>query len=200
MTNTKPLFGFDLDRDVRAVDIMSERLKPYIYEDELYGVMPGDLPRLTIGGLLMRLHRLAAVKDMLTPAQQNQLQQAQERFEQMRTEWRVAYENKIKQELQSRTTSLEQFLNECSDNLRSCADNYPSAMEKRVIIEGLLQEAQNLGSFSSDLNTRITALDNKIHRYAQDTGVFIWDTRLTKAYPHDRYWFLYSTVPTNKTS
>src|SRR5258707_14790510 len=46
---------FDIERDVKTVEAMASRLTPYVYENQLYGSMPGDLAKLTVGGLLMRL-------------------------------------------------------------------------------------------------------------------------------------------------
>src|SRR5260221_1821519 len=59
MVNAQSAIRYDLDRDVKTVEAMAARLKPYIYEEELYGQMPGDPPKLTMAGLLMRLHRLS---------------------------------------------------------------------------------------------------------------------------------------------
>src|SRR5579871_2702207 len=56
VASTQSAIRYDLDRDVRTVEQMAARLTPYVYESELYGLMPGDLPKLTVGGLLMRLN------------------------------------------------------------------------------------------------------------------------------------------------
>ena len=47
---TRSIVRFDFDRDVRIADAMASRLKPYVYENELYGLMPNDYPKLTLGG------------------------------------------------------------------------------------------------------------------------------------------------------
>ena len=46
MASTQSAIRYDLDRDVRTVEQMAARLTPYIYENELYGLMPGDLPKV----------------------------------------------------------------------------------------------------------------------------------------------------------
>lgn len=190
MSDHQNYFAFDLNRDVRTVEAMAARLKPYIYEDELYGSMPGDLPKLTIGGLLMRLSRLSALPGLLSPAQQGTVSAAQNQFDGIRKEWGVAYENKLQRELKVRISALDQFFNECADNLRGCADEYPSQVEKRVMVELLKDEASVRSSLPAGLKGGLTALDNKIHRYF-DPGDFIWDARLEPAYPKEKYWFLY---------
>jgi hypothetical protein len=183
-------FAFDLNRDVRTVEAMAAGLKPYIYEDELYGPMPGDLPKLTIGGLLMRLNRLSVLPDLLSPSQRDTVKAAQSQFDEVRKEWAVAYEGKIQRELKVRISALDQFFIECADNLRGCADEYPSMIEKRVMAELLHDEAIALKSASPGLTGGLTALDNKIHRYFEK-GNFVWDSRLEPAYPPTKYWFLY---------
>lgn len=193
MTNASQTFAFDLDRDVRTVEAMAARLKPYVYEDELYGMMPGNLPKLTLGGLLMRLNRLTAIRDLLSPAQSQSVDKARQQLDEIRKEWRVAYEGKIQREFQSRLTSVGQFLEECADSTRRSDDNYPSAMEKRVMAEVLKDEAVTLNIFDSDMETRLTGIDNGIHRYIHPSK-FRWDLRLEPAYPRDKYWFLYSEI------
>ena len=190
MADSQYGFAFDLNRDVRTVEAMAAHLKPYIYEDELYGPMPGDLPKLTIGGLLMRLSRLSALTNLLSLPQQETLKTAQNQFDAMRKEWAVAYEGKIRRELKVRMSALDQFFNECADNLRGCADEYPSTVEKRVMIEHLQDEAFALNSAPAGLKNGLTALDNKNRRYFEP-GKFIWDSRLELAYPPQKYWFLY---------
>jgi hypothetical protein len=186
MATAQPVIRYDLDHDLRAVEAMAERLVPYVYETELYGQMPGDMPRLTLGGLLMRLYRLSAISSLLTPEQQQRLRMAKESLEKTQTQWRVAYEGKIQQELPARIKSLEQFA-------RSCMEIYPSGIEKRVMAEVLKDEAERLAVLSPETRLALTNVDGKIRRNVKPGGSFIWDRRLELAYPRDKYWFLYVT-------
>ncbi|MEP7288831.1 MAG: hypothetical protein ABI947_24020 [Chloroflexota bacterium] len=182
--------NYDLDRDLRTAKEMAAGLTPYIYEDELYGLMPGDLPKLTVGGLMMRLHRLTAISGELSPAQQEVLRTAQEKLDAVRRDWMVAYEGKLQREFSARITSISQFLSECSDSPHNCADGYPSTAEKRAIAEALNDEALRLNIMVSDVKGALLSIDNKLHRYTHE-GDFIWDARLKPAYPPEKYWFLY---------
>lgn len=68
MSEQRRIFAVDLAQDVRVVAAMAEHLTPYIYEGELYGMLSDpSLPRLTIGGMPMRLARLNALRDQLSP-------------------------------------------------------------------------------------------------------------------------------------
>lgn len=186
-------YEYDLTSDLRALEAMSDGLVPYVYEDELYGVMPGNLPRLTVGGLLMRLHRLTAIKDQLNASQREIVEAAQKKVDEVREKWHVAYTGKIKREFKARAEALEQYLTECVESVRACAENFPSNMEKRVILEQLYQEAIALDELGDDMKKRLPQLDNGIRRFAEASD-FRWDHRLESVYPRDTYWFLYSAV------
>jgi len=188
------VFEVSLDKDVKTIEAMVEHFKPYVYEAELYGMLPGSLPRLTIGGLLMRLHRLGVVFDVLTPAQQASVTASREKFEALRQEWSVAYDAKMAQELKARFTALGQFLKECEERPRFAAEGYPSAMEKRVMVEVLKDEAQARGKWTDFFNAQYMQIDNRIRRFfIKDT--FCWDARVERAYPPDKFWFLYGLPP-----
>ncbi|HVO41057.1 MAG TPA: hypothetical protein VMT34_00465 [Aggregatilineales bacterium] len=180
---------YSLDRDLKVVEAMASRLKPYVYEAELYGLMPGDYPRLTLGGLLMRLARLPHLP--LSPAQQAVLATAHSQLDEIQKEWAVAYEGKIQREVKARILSLNQYLDECPGDPHGCADHYPSAIEKRVMLEALSAEAERLNILSQEMKGGISAVDNKIHRFFDRSDTFVWDAQLIPAYPPDPFWYLY---------
>ncbi len=191
MTTTQPVISFDLDRDVHTVEAMAARLKPYVYENELYGMMPGDLPRLTIGGLLMRLHRLTALSDILSPKQQTILNTAQQQLDSIRKEWGVAYEAKLQREFPARLNTLGQFLGECHEHPRGCFDGYPSAVEKRVIAQSIADEMEARNIVTPVIRAALTDFDNNLRSYVKPADHFVWDARLEPAYPRAQYWYLY---------
>ena len=193
MNAVQPVIRFDLERDVRTAQDMAARLVPYVYESELYGQMPGDLPRLTVGGLLMRLHRLSALVDSLTPSQRAAIKTAQEQLDNVRKEWPVAYEGKLQQEFKARITAVEQFVNECAESPQRCMDGYPSGIEKRVIAEALRDEAAERNALSDELQAALPNVDGRLRRYVKKGGNFVWDKRLEAAYPPEKYWYLYVT-------
>jgi hypothetical protein len=194
-------YGFDLNRDVTTLEAMVTHLKPYVYEKELFGMMPGSLPKLTLGGLLMRLNRLtqlAQQTDLLSERQRDIVAESARKFQSIRDEWRVAYEGKLAQELKSRLNALGVFLEECGEDLRRCSDGYPSAMEKRVMIEVIGTEMDALGILSDDQRSAVSGIDNMIRRVVEESD-FIWDDRLRKVYTPDQYWFLYRIpMPPNR--
>ncbi len=190
MATVQPVIRFDLSRDVRTVEAMAARLVPYIYEKEIYGPMPGDLPRLTVGGLLMRLHRLSAAADALSAEQRQLLDTARQQFDQVRRDWSVAYETKLTNELNARLSSLRQFITECQDNPPHCGDLYPSNAEKWVIAQELKDEAVARNIFTPLQQAELSGIDNKLHQFFS-AGEFTWDERVKAGYPREKYWFLY---------
>ena len=191
MATTHPVVSYDLELDVRAAEAMAERLVPYIYEAELYGPMPGSLPKLTVGGLLMRLHRLSIIADILKPEQREAVKRARAQLEKVRKQWPVAYEGKLLQELKARFTSMEQMISECAESGRVCAEIYPSGIEKRVITEVLKDEAESLAIMTSEARAILIRIDTRIRQVVKPNGEFLWDPRLEPAYSRDKFWFLY---------
>lgn len=195
MANTQPVIQFSVENDVRTVTAMADALTPYVYENELYGTLGGSLPRLTMGGLLMRLQRLSALSSTLSPAQQQAVAQAQAQLDKVRQEWQVAYEGKIERELSSRLQSFGQLLKDCAEDPRRCADSYPSEIEKRVIIQSLQAEAEQRHTLAPEVARQIRNMDDQLRKYTQPQPAdFIWDARLQTAYPKEKYWYLYTTI------
>jgi len=193
MTDKSPALAYDLARDVRALGAMAANLTPYLYEKELYGYLSGDLPRLTVGGLLMRLYRLERLRDHLSPEQQNMVQDARINFEAEQSEWSVHYEMKLQQELEARLNALQRYLEDCREKRASCAEEYPVQAEKRLIIEHLSREAARLDVLSPEHQTRLRQLDTQLHRLLTD-GPFITDPLLQEVYPRDEFWWMYGTI------
>lgn len=193
MTSKTPTLAFDLERDVRALGAMAANLTPYLYEKELYGYLSGDLPRLTVGGLLMRLYRLSRLTDQLSAEQQNIVQDAAINLEAEQAEWGVHYELKVQQELEARLNSLSRFLEECREGNSTCAANYPSEAEKRIMIEHLRREAAELEVLTPELETRLRQVDSQLRRLLTD-GPFITDPLLQEVYPRDEFWWLYGYI------
>lgn len=196
MSTKPPTLAFDLDRDLRALATMASNLTPYLYEDEMYGYLSGDLPNLTLGGLLLRLYRLGHLENLLDADQQTMLQDSRINFEAECAKWAVHYETKLQQELHARLDAFDQFLNECGDDLPSCAANYPVQAEKRTIIEHLNDELVELEARPEEIENRLRHIDQKLRRLLVESD-FISDERLAAVYPKGRFWWMYGYIPEN---
>lgn len=193
MTQTPPRLAYHLDRDVTILGAMASSLTPYLYENEIYGFLGNDLPKLTLGGLLMRLHRLTQLEALLSAEQLSQVQDARINFEAECARWAVHYEHKLQQELRVRLDALDQFLRECQDDLGGCASGYPTQAEKRTMIEHLRAEALEHEVLTPELASRLVYLDERLRRLVSQ-GDFISADFLAQAYPPETFWWMYAYV------
>lgn len=193
MPAVRHVFQYDLNHDVDTVPAMASRLVPFVYENEIFGYTPDDLPKLTIGGLLMRLHRLALLDNLLSDEQRERLATTQQQVDSVKQEWLVAYTNKTTDELTMRINEWNQFLNDCRQNQDECSEMYPSMVEKRVMAQVLANEARELNALTPEIEKRLNEIDSQLQGYFK-AGSFVWDQRLQRAYPQDQYGFLYVTI------
>jgi hypothetical protein len=186
---------YNIKRNLNALTAMAANLTPYLYEDELFGHLGNNLPKLTVGGLLMRIHQLKALEqqDALTPHQQEELHNAILNWEAARSEWALHYEQKILRELESRMGALRWYLDDCSREPASCRANWPNECEKRTIIAHLIREAATLDILKDDLRNDLAMLDARL-RGLHRRGAFLWDTVLETAYPPEEFWWLYGVA------
>ncbi|MDX1991871.1 MAG: hypothetical protein SF029_05755 [bacterium] len=188
--------GYAIEQDLKEAEAMAKSLVPYVHEEPLYGQAGGGgffskLPSLTVGALLMRLRRLEAQRDTMTPAQQSRLDAVQTRHSEVLKEWRMHYEKKMLREANSRLDAMGQFFEECNQNPRSCAGNYGVEASRRTIVQELVLAMQQMGIADDDLQTKLRAVDGKLRRYVQPSD-FVWDASLQPYYPQRDFWWLYT--------
>jgi hypothetical protein len=193
MSSHPPKLSYDLERDLRVLVTMAANLTPYLYEGEMYGYLAGDLPKLTLGGLLLRLYRLSRLDEILTADQQKMVQEAQANFEAQTSQWAVHYEDKLRHELRSRIDAFNHYLNECFEDSQGCTANYPSQAEKRTMVEHLKTEAENHDALTHELGARLGGVDQKLRQQFQESE-FIFDERLKSVYPREHFWWLYGYI------
>jgi hypothetical protein len=194
MTDHRPTLAYDLDRDLHVLTAMASSLTPYLYEDEVYGQLGGNLPKLTLGGLLMRLYRLSHLDNVLDAPQQDTVRDARLNFEAEKAEWSAHYEQKLLRELQSRIEALDYFVRECVEDAAMCVTSYPSQAEKRIMIEHLAAEAKDTNVLTEDLAARLAELDQRLRRVLVNSDFIIADDRLKAVYPRERFWWLYAHI------
>lgn len=178
---------YDIEKNLRTLHAMVEAITPYIYEEELFGHLGDKMPKMTVGGLLLRLRQLEGIQSALSKQQQTQLTESRQRFEQMRYEWHNHYEKKLLQELKSRAETALNYLQDAVDAM----GDWGNQIEKRTIMADLMIEAsaQNI-SIPGDLKGLVSEVDSLLRRYFK-AGEFFWDAQLAHAYPQETYWWLY---------
>ena len=192
--------NYSIDRDLSEAQAFADHLVPYVYESELYGSIggmfgSGSMPRLTLGGLLLRLRRLHALEDQLTPEQRTQLAAVDAKTENVRQEWTVHYDDKLVQEAISRLKMIERFFDDCADDPRTCAANYPPEAMRRTIVQVI---ADALAEPNAEIDQKMRKVDTMLRRFTQPSD-FIWASALQPAYPPDAYWWLYAMPPKTDT-
>jgi len=193
MVAVRPVIQYNLNRDVHTLQEMAARLDPFIYENETYGFMPEGLPKLTIGGLLMRSQRLTLLSNLLSDEQRKTLNSAQQQLVTIKQAWLTAYTNRVAHELALHINELRQFLDDCGQDQDACREMYPSVVEKRVLAEILVSEARELNAQPLELENGLHNIDLHLQGLFKP-GHFIWDKRLLRAYPKDQYGFLYVSM------
>src|SRR5512145_2022426 len=180
--------NYSIERDLREVHAMVEALVPYVYEDELYRMLGGSLPSLTLGAVLLRLRRLRGLRGRMTHAQAEQFQTIEAKHEAIREEWATHYNQKLLREVEGRLNNLHAYFKECDDDPRLCANSYLPEALRRTIIQEILTELPDQEIRAAGLHTKFQKADTRMRRYLRPSS-FVWDAVLKPAYPDNIYWW-----------
>ena len=180
----------NLENDLNVFTAMVEHLKPYIYEDQLFGQISNKLPKLTLGGLLMRQYRLQSLEDELSSGQRQRFHTVNETLKSVRYEWLTHFRDKLLHEFNSRMNAMQWFLEDCSKDRKSCDPNWPNEAEKRTIIHHVVHEAEFEKVFTDEHRGTLSAIDARLRGLAVG-DTFLWDEDLQPIYPRATFWWLY---------
>lgn len=183
---------FNLSRDVHVAYHMAITLSDYVRQDELYYPIEGNLPRMTIGGLLLRLRRINFFQMQLSFDQVSMLQEIETLIGNVQGEWSYHYTQKVSAETKSRLGVIEYFLDECTDSTLACRDNYRTEAMRRTIVQELVGAVIQLNVDDyQDILDQIAVVDAGLRAVVGEAD-FLWDEELRPAYPQDVFWWLYS--------
>lgn len=151
------------------------------------------MPMLTLGGYLMREHRLRALPELLTSEQQAQVDTATGQFNQALAERIVRFETKAHQELEARLRQWEESLKDMSRDSFDRSGNYDTVVETRAMIQALIDRL-SLPPYRMEARPgqHLAALDTRL-RSTWRAGDFVWPTEWSAAYPRAEYWWLYGS-------
>jgi len=173
---------------------MTDELEAYLKSDVLYWAITASnplgtkMPQLTIGGLLEALVRAEAAQTDLTADQQAALPALRQQHDRIRSDRPVAYAGKAVREFNSRLDAWNTFLDDAQRKPADVAGYYPHEVRTRAKAHLL---AQTLGADLPAANrARLSRLDARLLPMLQP-GAFVWDARLTAAFPQDACWWLY---------
>jgi len=175
-----------LEKDKAYLEAGVSELEDYLLSNELFWPVTTrgfDLPRLTIGGLLLAKARLKA--------RGAQIEALLSQLEAVRSKWRVAWETKAGRGFQSRFNLWSNYLSDYRHNPEGHADAYPHEARYRAMMKLLLAE---LPAPPAEL-AGLSQLDSLL-RANFIPGDFIWGADLQSGFPEDEYWYLYGKLKT----
>jgi len=181
-----------LSQDLAILEAMASEMEDYLKSDVLFWrMMKGNMPMLTLGGYLVREHRLLALRHLLDESEQARLDAAVTRFNQALVERIVRFEQKAHQELEARIRQWSEYLRDLEGDSKAAAVNYETAAETRTMIAALAHRLQMAPyQLQPRVPEQVELLDRKLRRRWQP-GDFIWPDEWRPAYPEMEYWWLY---------
>jgi len=180
------------DRDVAIIVAMSAEVADYLDSDVLFWSMQSSgMPKLTLGGYLMRQYRLLTLADQLSMEEQQQLNRAVSHFNRALIERVVRFEKKAHVELEARIRQWGELLRDVEIEGKIAPGNYATAVETRAMLAAITEKLQKRPyQLQPRVMPRIDLLDRNLQRY-WEPGNFIWSTDWQEAYPQVDFWWLY---------
>ena len=181
-----------LRRDLEILEAMAAEMDEYLCSKTLFWpMMKGNLPRLTIGGYLMRQHRLEALRDLLDDSDQDRMNTAMENFNAALVEKIVSFESRAHDELRARLRQWGEYLKELHDMSLGMGDYYPSHVQTRAMIAALVHKLKERPyELDERIQEQLEVYDNVLGNYWMP-GDFTWPLDWIPAYPEAEYWWLY---------
>ncbi len=182
------------ERDLYTLETMIAHLPDYLTSDNTeWEIYKHDIPKLTIGGCLMRQQRLCALQGELSAEQQERLRHADTTLQAIMSQNIVRFEQKSHQELHARLGEWMTCLRHLSKHRSEEGCYYADKVDTRVVISALMtQMQQSPFQLAQQISTQTNTLDQNLkHRW--QPGKFVWIQDWQDAYPADRYWYLYGS-------
>jgi hypothetical protein len=181
-----------LAHDLMILEEMAANMPDYLDSNVTEWIIPrANMPRLTVGGYLMRQHRLTALKERLHGEDQARLEAAIERFNDALAERIVRFETRSHQELHKRIAEWIAVLPDLNHRARTEANYYAGVVDIRVVIKELLESLQTPPyRLEEGVLDEVSAIDTLLKSRLAEQA-FVWDPIWEEAYPEDDYWWLY---------
>lgn len=183
-----------LKQDVAVLEAMASEMAEYLMSDVLFWQMVASgMPKLTLGGYLMRHYRLLTLPGLLDEGDWQRVETAVFQFNHALEERIVRFEQKAHQELEARIRQWGEYLRDL-DQDKGAAVNYGTAVETRVMIEALTDKLQMAPyRLQERIVSQVKLLDGNLNR-RWHTGDFVWPADWQPAYPKQPFWWLYGGV------
>jgi hypothetical protein len=169
-------------------------LERYLEDDSLFITLSltfaGSPVRGSIGAWLEYQARLSA--SVLEDAQQDLLAQTAEQLVKTRRMFPDPFQRKVEREARNLLNTWAWVLDECGEDRRRCAADYPDEVWRRTRLYVLLQAALPM---PAPLAERLEALDRRLQANFPEGG-FVWEPEVEPYYPQATHWWLYRDLTT----
>jgi hypothetical protein len=181
-----------LAHDLAILEEMASKMDAYLVSDTLDWTIPrANMPKLTIGGFLMRRQRLLVLEDQLTAEQQVRLHDALALYDKALEEKVVRFETRAHQELRARISEWMSYLRDMNNRITTEKYYFAGVVDTRVVIEMLIESLkQPPYRLDGDIEQKVVVLDRNLRGKLRDHA-FIWEPIWQKAYPQEQHWWLY---------
>lgn len=187
-----------LERDVKIMSAMASEMDAYLNSEVLFWHMSTSrMPTLTLGGYLMRQHRLLILQNLLNDATRTALATAVHQYNGALVEKIIRFEQKAHLELDARLRQWGEYLKDVDRGVASKTSNYRTAVETRAMITAISEQLQ-LAPYNLDkrIPAQCELMDNHLKRVWK-AGAFVWFDEWQTAYSREEYWWLYG-LPRDK--
>lgn len=181
-----------LTHDLMIMEEMAANMAAYLDSDVVDWTIPrANMPRLTIGGYLMRQKRLSTLKQNLSSEDQARMEAAVAQFNRALEERVVRFEKRAHQELHIRITEWIGILRDLNRRAAAEANYYAGIVDTRIVIQELLDKLLTPPyELQVDVRDEVKTIDRLLKNRFSD-GEFVWDPVWEAAYPPAEYWWLY---------
>ncbi len=178
--------------DLLILEEMAANMAAYLVSDARDWRIPrSNMPKLTIGGYLMRQHRLGAIQDKLHEEDRKRLLQASKQFDQALVEKVVRFEARAHQELHARIGEWIAYMRDLGRRSSIEVNYYVGIVDTRVVITALIDKLLTQPyRLEPGVQEEIHDLDQNLRRRLAKHP-FIWDEVWKPAYSKEKYWWLY---------
>lgn len=181
-----------LAQDLKILEAMVDGLSAYLASDATHWPMSGDnMPKLTIGGCLMRQERLQLLRNQISFADQARLDKSIDEFNGSLENQVVRFEGRAHDELHARLREWTTYLHDATSKVATKREYYANIVDTRIVITALVNK---LSQSPYQLNTRfaqdIAQMDTRLKGQWQ-ADEFVLEAVWEKAYEPADYWWLY---------
>jgi hypothetical protein len=178
--------------DLAHMAVMAEEMEAYLRSDVLFWPL-GGRPMLTLGGYLMRQHRLLALADSLDLEQQATLNTAVSQFMAATHDKIVRFETKASREIEARIRQWSEHLRDV-DKAKKDSSLYKSGIETRIMLTLLLERLEHSPyKEKPELAKRLEMIDMGVWvRWKK--GAFVLDEVLEPVYDPKIFWYLFGKL------